>query len=239
MEFESTRSEGEETPAITDATLMRKCERCPDTSEALSPSSAMFQSDVPPSPCDGRHEDRTGGGGERQQQLLHQQEQRQHLQQQQLLLHQQEQQPHLQQQQQQQQQQQRQTNNDEGTGDAAALLVMLYLLLISALFVGAAILGALVVVEYELVVSVAACAAGISLSVVAAVVASVITGDKKLMKAQSRIKRCVRFFLDVRCFSGSDVMKLDMTYLVFFVIPVSLFLKQLARHVQGRDIEGN
>ncbi|KAL3789936.1 hypothetical protein ACHAW5_005481 [Stephanodiscus triporus] len=66
---------------------------------------------------------------------------------------------------------------------------MLYLLLVSALFVGAAILGAIVVVEYGLVVFVAACAAGIALSVVAAVVVSVVTGDKKLMKAQSRIKR--------------------------------------------------
>ncbi|KAL3763565.1 hypothetical protein ACHAW5_008108, partial [Stephanodiscus triporus] len=64
IEFESTGSEGGETPAITDATLMRKCERYPETSEALSSSSVMFQSDVPLSPCnDRRHEDRAGGGG--------------------------------------------------------------------------------------------------------------------------------------------------------------------------------
>jgi hypothetical protein len=96
------------------------------------------------------------------------------------------------QQQKQQQQQYLQTNNDleeDTENNTAALFVMLYLLLISALLIIAIIIGAYVVVQYGLIVFVAACTAVFALSIVAIVVAGVITNDVKLTTAQSRIKQ--------------------------------------------------
>jgi len=96
------------------------------------------------------------------------------------------------QQQKQQQQQHLQTNNDleeDTENNTAAMFVMLYLLLISALLIIAIIIGAYVVVQYGLIVFVAACTAVFALSIVAIVVAGVITNDVKLTTAQSRIKQ--------------------------------------------------
>jgi hypothetical protein len=128
-----------------------------------------------------------GGGPPATVEELHQ---RQHHKQQE------EQQNHKQQQhdeqQQKQQQQHLQTNNDvqgDTENNAAAFLVMLYLLLISALLIIALIIGTYVVVQYGLVVFVAACTAVFALGIVATVVAGVITNDVKLTNAQSRIKR--------------------------------------------------
>ena len=97
-----------------------------------------------------------------------------------------------QQQQQKQQQQHLQANNDleeDTENNTAALFVMLYLLLITALLIIAIIIGAYVVVQYGLIVFVAACTAVFALSIVAIVVAGVITNDVKLTTAQSRIKQ--------------------------------------------------
>lgn len=78
-------------------------------------------------------------------------------------------------------------NESDGMSDAAALFVWLYLLLISALLLGAVIIGCFVVVKYGFVVLIAVITAASALAVVAATLMSVITGDAKLTKARTTV----------------------------------------------------
>jgi hypothetical protein len=78
-------------------------------------------------------------------------------------------------------------NESDNMGDAAALFVWMYLLLVSALLIGAVIIGCFVVVNYGFVVLIAVITAASALAVVAATLMSVITGDAKLTKARSTV----------------------------------------------------
>ena len=80
----------------------------------------------------------------------------------------------------------------EMSDDTAGLMVMLYLLFISTLFISTLIGGLFIVIQYGFVVLVAVVVVVFCMFVVAAVVMNAVAQEKTLMRAKTKINRCVQ-----------------------------------------------